>query len=91
MQIDEEQLEEAFWDFDHERTITGAERDAFKHKARGLLRFHLRPLCALLDRASVYLVAYATGQTPPGDMERARYLHREILEVLEEYRRGVQP
>jgi hypothetical protein len=89
VKIDEKRLEEAFWDFDRERTITGAERDAFKHKARALLRAHLRPLCTLLDRAAVYLVAYTTHHTPPGDMERARHLKKEILEVLEEYRRSM--
>lgn len=86
--IDEEGLEKAYWEFIDERARTGAERDAFKHKVRVFLRNHQRRLCALLDRSEIYLVAYTTNHEPPGGLERARAFRREMMQALEDYRRG---
>jgi hypothetical protein len=88
LMIDEGRLEEAFWEFDYNRKISGAERDAFKQKARGLLQYHLHPLYALLARAEIYLVAYTTQHEPPGGMEQAHLIKKEMMEVLEDYRRS---
>ena len=40
--LNEDAIESAFWAFDTERKKTGAERDAFKHKARSLMRLAIR-------------------------------------------------
>ena len=84
--IDEDALEEAYWLFDEERRRTGAERDAFKHKVRTLIRTHLFPLMEALESAEVYLVAVTTDHTPPGGKERAYQVKRKIGELLAAYR-----
>jgi hypothetical protein len=85
--IDEDALEAAFWSFDDERTRTGAERDAFKHKVRALLRAHMSPLLAALEETDLYVTAYRTSHEPPGGWERAIRVGKRNLGLLEDSRR----
>jgi len=91
--IQEDALEQAFWAFDTERVRTGAERDAFKHQGRLLLRQHMRPLQELLEEADIYLLATVSGFAPPQRQGGVRAVRRRILTMLEAYRRdtGEEP
>ena len=44
--LDENKIEEAFWEFDARRKVSGDERGAFKEQMRGFARYQL-------DRAGV--------------------------------------
>lgn len=76
--IDEAALEAAFWAFDEERRRTGAERDAFKHTARALLRAHMQQVRTLLTDAEMYVRAYKTGFDAPKGKDGASRCLREI-------------
>jgi hypothetical protein len=83
--IQEDAVEQAFWDFDADRVRTGAERDAFKHQARRLLRQHMRPLQALLAETDIYLLAMVSGFDPPVRQGGVRAVRHQILTLLEAY------
>ena len=89
--LDEEIIEAAFWHFDAERTRTGAERDAFKHQLREVVRAHLLSLLRTLEDTELYLAAYTTGFEPPGGMTRAHALKRRLTDLLTSYRRTGSP
>jgi hypothetical protein len=84
---EETALEAAFWAFDDERTRTGAEREAFTHQVRALLRAQMSTLLAALEETDLYVTAYRTRHEPPGGWERAARVGRRNLVLLEDYLR----
>lgn len=86
--LDEDVIEGAFWHFDAERKRTGAERDAFKHQLRLVVRAHMGTVLKALERANISLTAYTTQHEPPGGLDRARIVKQDILRLLTEDWRG---
>lgn len=85
--LDEEVIEGAFWHFDAERKRTGAERDAFQHQIRSVVRAHMHSVLQALEETEIYLTAYTTGFDPPGGLPRARQLKRKLIDMLASYHR----